>query len=376
MEKSKAAHREAKTVCFFSGDITRCGGTERTSIMIANALAAQGKYRIVFLSLTEQANKPFFALDEGIPHYALGDEWIAPGPGYLRVIPKVRRFLKEHGVDVVVDIDIVLDILSIPAARGLNVKVVSWEHFNYDYEMASWYRRAILNYSVKRSDHIVTLTHRDRETYMERTGRKEGISTIRNSMQQNNDALPFKEKWLVTIGQLIHRKGIDYLAPVAQKVLSRFPDWKWIVVGSGEEQDFLEEYVRENQLEGQLVLTGRTDDVNQYLSRAQICVMTSREEGLPMCLLEAKTFQLPCVSFDIPTGPDEIIEDGVNGYLIDPFDCDDMAKKLTQLIEDEDLRVDFAAHAQDNMEGFQMGSVLRDWNRLLDQITDDGDESE
>lgn len=95
-----------------------------------------------------------------------------------------------------------------------------------------------------------------------------------------------------------------------------------------------------------------------------------------MCLLEAKTFQLPCVSFDIPTGPDEIIEDGVNGYLIDPFDCDDMAKKLTQLIEDEDLRVDFAAHAQDNMEGFQMGSVLRDWNRLLDQITDDGDESE
>lgn len=49
-----------KTVCFFSGDITRGGGTERVSTMIANALAAQGKYRVLFLSLTEQADRLFF----------------------------------------------------------------------------------------------------------------------------------------------------------------------------------------------------------------------------------------------------------------------------------------------------------------------------
>ena len=128
-----------------------------------------------------------FALDSDIPHYALGDKWITPKPGYLKIIPKVRRFLKEHKIDVIVDIDIVLDSLSMPAAQRLDVKVISREHFNYDYGMESWYRRAILRYSVKRSDHIVTLTDGDKKTHMKRTGRKKNISAIYNPMQETSD---------------------------------------------------------------------------------------------------------------------------------------------------------------------------------------------
>lgn len=122
-----------KTICFFSGDITRSGGTERVATIIANALVAQGKYHILFVSLTEQANHLFFPLDSRISHYALTKKWIQPGPGYLKIIPKLRHFLKQHQVDVLVDIDIVLDILSLPATKRLNTKVISWEHFNYDY---------------------------------------------------------------------------------------------------------------------------------------------------------------------------------------------------------------------------------------------------
>ena len=124
-----------KKICFFSGDITRNGGTERVSAMIANALAKQGFYEILFLSLTEQAKKPFFPLEKNIRHYALGKKWINPGPGYLKVIPLLRSFLKQKAVDIIIDIDIVLDILSIPAAKGLKTKIISWEHFNYGFEM-------------------------------------------------------------------------------------------------------------------------------------------------------------------------------------------------------------------------------------------------
>lgn len=363
-----------KTICFFSGDITRGGGTERVSAMIANALSAQGKYKIIFLSLTEQSNRLFFELNGNIRYYALGNKWLNPGPGYLKVIPKLRRFMSQYQIDVIVDIDIVLDILSIPAARGLGVKVVSWEHFNYDYEMESWYRQGILRYSVKRSDYIVTLTEGDKKTYMERTGRRDCISAIYNPVQEISDCgVSARERWLVTVGHLIKRKGIDYLAQVAGRVLKRFPDWKWLVVGSGEKQAFLQESIRENRLESQLILTGRTDDVGYYLNRAQIYVMTSRLEGLPMCLLEAKSFSLPSVSFDIPTGPNEIIEDGVNGYLIAPFDCGDMAEKLARLMEDDVLRADFAAHAQDNIGKFRLEGILRDWNEVLSRVTSDGE---
>ena len=159
---------------------------------------------------------------------------------------------------------------------------------------------------------------------------------------------------------------MDYLTEVAMRVLKQFPDWKWLVVGSGEEQAFLQRFILKNKMEHQLILTGRTQDVNAYLRKAQIYVMTSRIEGLGMSLLEAKSFSLPSVSFDIPTGPNEIIEDGVNGYLVEPFDCEDMAEKLARLMEDDALRADFAAHAQDNAEKFQMQGILRDWNYVLD----------
>jgi len=358
-----------KKICFFSGDITRNGGTERVSTMIANALADQGRYTILFLSLVEQEPKPFFLLHQNIKHYALGKKWINPGPGYLKVIPPLHRFLKQQEIDIIIDIDIVLDILSLPAAKGLNTKVISWEHFNYNFEMEFLYRRFILAYSVKRTDYVVTLTTGDRQSYEKHFKRTKNISAIYNPMQES-DCKPEeeKERWLITVGRLITRKGTDYLARVAIKVLKKYPDWKWLVIGDGEEYDVLQDIIQKNHLENQLILTGRKDNVNDYLKKACIYVMTSRTEGLPMCLLEAKAFCLPSVSFDIMTGPNEIIEHGKNGYLIPPFDCQNMAEKLMLLMEDEALRKQFSAHAQDNLAKFRMEHILNDWNRVLQSL--------
>lgn len=73
-----------KKICFFSGDITRSGGTERVAAMIANGLQQTGRYEIVFLSLVEKNKDTFFPLDSAVSRYALGEKWISPGPGYLK----------------------------------------------------------------------------------------------------------------------------------------------------------------------------------------------------------------------------------------------------------------------------------------------------
>lgn len=303
----------------------------------------------------------------------LGKKWLHPGPGYLHVIPKLRRFLKQQKVDIIIDIDIVLDILSIPAACGLKTKVVSWEHFNYHYEMESWYRRHILKYSVKRTDYIITLTEGDKKLYQQRLNRHEKIAAIYNPMMELSvlcqaEEPVKKELWLLTIGRLIQRKGMDYLAEVATRVLKKHKNWKWMVVGEGEERAFLEQVIKREQLQERLILTGQKEDVSFYLKRAQIYVMTSRIEGLPMCLLEAKAFRLPSVSFDIPTGPDEIIENGKNGYLIPAFDCKSMAEKIEELIEKEMIRKRFSENAWSNLQKFQMKQIIKQWNEVLEQI--------
>ncbi len=358
-----------RTVCFFSGDITRGGGTERVSILVANALAASKRYRVLFLSLVEQQEQPFFALDEGIARYALGDKWIQPGPGYLSVLPKLKRFLREQQADVVVDIDIVLDALSLPVARSTGTKVISWGHFSYYFEQESLYRRVILRYGARRADYCVTINEENARCMGKYLRRTWNIRTIYNPVEQaeNTGALP-KEKWILWVGRLVDIKGVEYLAQAAQQVLREASGWKWVVVGEGEKRDFLEQFIAERHLEDRLVLTGAVPDVADYYERAQIFALTSRSEGLPMCMLEAKSHRLPCVSFDIRTGPGEIIRDGVNGYLVEPYDCGKMAERILELVKNETLRQQFADQAGLDMEKFGLEAITESWSEVIDGL--------
>ena len=98
---------------------------------------------------------------------------------------------------------------------------------------------------------------------------------------------------------------------------------------------------------------------------AAMVVMTSEMEGLPMVLLEAKSWGLPLVSFDIMTGPGEIIRDGVNGYLVPPGDTAALAEKICRLIENEELRRDFSENSQVDIERFDSVEIIEQWEKLI-----------
>ncbi len=368
MMKNMTGETDKKIICFFSGDITREGGTENVAALIANALARQKKYEIIFLSLVERRDTPFFPICPEIRRYRLGEKWIQPGPGYLAVLPKLKRFLRERRVDVLVDIDIVLDSLSIPV-KGSGTKVVSWGHFSYFYEQKSLYRRLIQMYAAKKADYCVTINEENRKCYERYLHRTKALRTIYNPavMEKRQDAVA-KENYIFWAGRLVRIKGVDYLAETADRVLKLLPGWRWLAAGDGEEREWLETYIREHGLQDRLVLLGTVADIGQYYAKARIHVLTSREEGLPMCLLEAKSHGLPCVSFNISTGPEEIIRDGVNGYLVEPFDCEKMAEKIVRLASDEELRERFALNAGLDMEKFDLNNIINSWNEVFESL--------
>ncbi len=388
-------------ICFFSGDITRNGGTERVAAMIANGLSQRG-FSVCFLSLVEQKKIPFFDISAAVPRYVLKEDgkWVSPGPGYLPMVPKLRKFLKQQEIKVLIDIDIVLDVLSLPAAAGRETKVISWEHFNVPYEREFLYRRAILHLTARFSDYIVTLTRQDQENYEKLLHRKGRITFIYNpiepekfsetkkekafqgkerrrieAIEQNTadqERAEQKEKALITVGRLIERKGIDMLAGIAPGLLKKHKDWKWYVLGDGELRGLLEETVAKYGLEKQLILTGNVTNVEAYLKKSSIYVMTSRIEGLPMCLLEAAGCDLPCVSFDIPTGPTEIIEQGKNGFLISAFDVEKMEETLDRLMEEDAALkqlTEAAAGYRKTLEAkFGKEAILDQWEKLLGKL--------
>lgn len=365
-----------RKVCFFSGDITRSGGTERVAVLIAGQIALRKKWEVVFLSIVEQRETMFFEPVLEIPRYVLSEskKWITPGPGYIPLVPRLRKFIKEKQIDVMVDIDVILDLLTVPAMVGQNIKLIAWEHFHYHYEWPSpvyrKFRKISSHLTARYADYIVTLTEQDTENYQKELGRKENISAIYNPMEfiGNLQEEIKRENILITVGRLTRVKGIDLLVKIIPEILKRHKDWKWYVLGEGEERELLEQICEMHHLQEQLILTGNVPDVEVYLQRASIYVMTSRAEGLPMCLLEAMACGVACVSFDIQTGPAEIIEDGENGFLIPAFDLRQMEEKIELLIEDRFLRQKFSNNTAKNKEKFDLHGITDQWEVLLERM--------
>lgn len=369
-----------KKIAFFSGDITRSGGTERVGTLIANGLAAQGLYEVCMVSLTEAGEEPVFGLSPKIRRTALSPRWVTPGPGYLAVIFRLKTYVKQNHIDLLIDIDGVLDVLSIPVKLLTGVRVISWEHFNYYETMGTVYRHAIRRLAARFADAIVTLTEQDKGFYLDNLTIRGDIRAIHNPAdylmpERDSFARSFEKKELLSVGGLVPAKGFLQVPLIAKRLKESFPslEFVWRIAGEGEQRKELERAILDCGVEEQVKLLGHVQDVGALYGQALVYVMTSEHEGLPMVLLEAKRYGLPAVSFDIRTGPSEIIGDGVNGYLIPvtgerETDIGEMAEAIGRLLTDESLYHSFAMHTADHMEDFLMERILGEWNELLGEI--------
>ena len=118
----------------------------------------------------------------------------------------------------------------------------------------------------------------------------------------------------------------------------------------------------------QVSFKGNVKGIENIYPNHGIYVMTSRYEGLPLVLLEAKQYELPIVSFNCPTGPSEIVLDSENGYLIDNFDTNEMSDKVCKLIEDEELRGRFSENSLNDTEKFSKERILQQWIDLIEEM--------
>lgn len=94
-------------------------------------------------------------------------------------------------------------------------------------------------------------------------------------------------------------------------------------------------------------------------------VMTSRNECLPMTLMEAMSCSTPCIAFDCPTGPRHIITNGENGLLIKNGDVEEMTNAVSLLIENEGLRKKMGEKAFENIQRFSPENIYKLWEQLF-----------
>lgn len=361
---------KVKKICFFSGDITRSGGTERVSSIIANNLSEKEKFDVCFLSLFEEKINTFFPLNNGIKRNKLFEKRISGAKHFLEIIYRVRKFAKKNQIDILIDIDGILDMYSIPALLFTKTKIVSWEQFSYHISPFVPYRKYTRKLAAKGADAIVVLTESDKKNYQDNLNIKGIIETIYNpfSSVKGKNEYRIDSEEILTVGRLSYDKGLEYLVEVAKNVLRKNNNWKWRIIGEGEERKKIETKIKELGLENRLILEGKKDKLDEFYCNSAIYVVTSRYEGFGLTLLEAKSAYLPCVSFKCPEGPAEIIKDEVNGYLVDCFDTDQMAEKINELIDNNEKRKKFSDNALIGTEKFELEQVINKWEELLLRI--------
>ena len=356
-----------KKICFLIGDLNSSGGTERVTTLIANALAEK-KYQVSILSLTN-GKQPFFELVPSIKTYSLYPEKISFKKNFFGAVWRIRNFVTQHEIDTLIVVDSISCIFTVPALFGLKVKHICWEHFNFKVNLGVKYRDIGRKWAAKYCDYVVTLTKRDKELWEQGIkNTKAKIIPIANpspfEVQENIPSLDYKT--ILCVGRLTHQKGFDLLITAWARIAQQVPDWKVVIVGSGEDEIMLKQMAKSLGVDDSIIFAGQQKNMSTFYRQASFFCMSSRFEGLPMVLLEAQSYGLPIVSFDCDTGPAEIITHDVNGYLINPDDVTGLAKALRKLCNLDDIKFGEMVEASFvNSKKFDIKEISTIWTRVI-----------
>ena len=144
-------------------------------------------------------------------------------------------------------------------------------------------------------------------------------------------------------------------------------DWKLAIVGDGILKSEIQAKIHALNLQDSIILKPFTKDIEREYLGASIYAMSSHFEGFGMVLAEACSYALPCIAFDIATGPSDIITHNKSGYLIADNDLESYAKHLIALMSDENLRSNFGAESKRRVgERFSQSVVIQKWQELLE----------
>lgn len=375
-------------IAYILSTITNKGGIERIIIDKANALAER-KGVAVYIVCTAgfDTDVPGFHIDPRVRIVSFG---LMFNPGYtIRKRPlsfclywlkwrrklkkRIRTFVKENGIDITVSLT--YDI-ALPYHKGGCVHIMESHCSRKETSalaLSSGIRNILTRTAIKQSDVVVALTENDLKQWPEA---KKGVcisnfTNIKPYAPYNADS-----KKVVAAGRLEEQKGFDILIRAWSNVNSKHPDWNLDIYGEGSLRTALQRDIEKRNLDSAVRLCGLTDNIAETFAGYSIFALSSRFEGFGLVLLEAMTCGVPCVSFDCPEGPSEIITDGRDGILV-PFrglsdsQCAEaLAENICRMIEDRDMRIRMSQEAIAKAATFSRDAIIDRWIELFKELTE------
>lgn len=340
-------------------DISGIGGVERVVTNLSNELQKKYDCEIHIISLfSNNQSEVFYSINHGIKVMHLGNK-------NLRNFSVFKQFLELHkqNYDYMLCCSVSISTLAfISKVIGkTTTKIYAWEHSQYEHSsrVIKGIRRVIYPYLER----VVTLTQHDGDVF---GSYLKNVSVIPNFKSfTSNQTANYKNHNLISVGRLGHEKGFDMLIDAYHLIHDKVGDWKLEIYGEGKEYNALNEKIKLYGLENKVFLKPFTSNIMEKYLNASIFICSSRSESFSMVIIEAMECGLPCISFDCKIGPQEIISEGIDGYLVAPFDIKELSTKIELLINDFSLRANMGTNAKEKSKKYNVEDILQHWERIF-----------
>ena len=237
-------------------------------------------------------------------------------------------------------------------------------HWTISRRLRSNYDMAYLNYITRKFDILVALNESDATDW-----RRYLKSRVILNMVHLNDTGRYsnlESKHVIFVGRYTGQKGIPELFKIWDIVHLNHPDWHLDLYGDG---DINEIPYSEEQREKINIHVHKPDsDIFSRYLESSIFVLTSRYEPFGLVMPEAMSCGLPVIAFDCPFGPAQIINDGIDGFLIMDRSICAFAKRLCQLIESPHLRMTMGEAAIQSSQKYSAESIMPQWINLFNEL--------
>jgi glycosyltransferase involved in cell wall biosynthesis len=275
------------------------------------------------------------------------------------VTTSIRDLVARTNAEIVHAHGYKADIYTYFALRGSSVPLVSTCHTWYDNDLfVSLYGMA--DRLVLRSfAAVVAVSNEVKQRLLKAGVHEDKIHLVQNGIDLRpfDNATPSLRKNLSSnhppivglVGRLANEKGVDIFLRSAARVLVDLPSAKFVVVGEGPDRDKLESLIDELKIRESVSMLGRRDDMPAVYASFEIMVSASRQEGLPIAILEGMASRRALIATNVGAVP-TVVLDGSTGVLLPPENIEALASEIVKLLKDPARRESLGAAARKLVE--------------------------
>lgn len=370
-------------MAFLVFNLDGMGGTSRSAITQANALARRGNVDVRLVSVTRSADRPHYDIDPsvGVDHLAdaRGDDPRSKRPS--RLVPNRwdSQFseLTDDGMAALTDLDVDLVITVTPALMAAAVqllpsdtKVLHQEHRSSADRVGGM--EPLLAFAPRVA--AVALLTRSTADWL---GAELGAAAPELVVMPN--PLPvaaqprsdLTSKTIVTAGRIVPEKQFIHLVRAFEQIADDLPGWRLRILGDGPLRSELIAHAAKVGLADRIELPGAVEDMAPEWARAAICALSSKTEGFPLVAQEAMSAGVPVVSYDCPSGPRELVEHGVSGLLVGAGAKAGLAAALHTVASDPALLGRLGDGALSASRRYDADTIASEWESLFARVVRD-----